>query len=54
MFKNDKVKLDNFEVRVIINALNEKRTKLLSIDEDTEILDELILKYINVLDRIRS
>lgn len=42
-----KIKVDNFEVRVLINGLNEYRNKLLSENEDTELLDEIILKYLD-------
>lgn len=51
-FKNRKIKLDNFEVRVIINSLNDKRTKLLSLNEDTDIIDNIMLKYLDVLDKM--
>ena len=54
MFKFRKriIKLDNFEVRVIINSLNEKRTKLLSLKEDTDIIDNIMLKYLDILDKM--
>lgn len=42
-----KIKVDNFEVRVLINGLSELRNKLLSENEDTELLDEIILKYLD-------
>ena len=46
-----KIKLDNFELKVIINSLNELRTKLLNQNKETDIIDELLLKYINVLEK---
>ena len=46
-----KIKLDNFELKVIINSLNEMRNKLLNQKKETDIIDELILKYINVLEK---
>ena len=49
-FRKRKIKLDNFEVRVIINSLNEKRTKLLTLKEDTDIIDNIMLKYLDILD----
>ena len=46
-----KIKLDNFELKVIINSLNEMRSKLLNKNKETDIIDELLLKYINVLEK---
>ena len=46
-----KIKLDNFELKVIINSLNEMRSKLLNQNKETDIRDELLLKYINVLEK---
>ena len=46
-----KIKLDNIELKVIINSLNELRTKLLNQNKETDIIDELLLKYINVLEK---
>ena len=46
-----KIKLDNFELKVIINSLNEMRNKLLNQNKETDIIDELHLKYINVLEK---
>ncbi len=46
-----KIKLDNFELKVIINSLNEMRNKLLNQNKETDIIDELLLKYINVLEK---
>ncbi len=46
-----KIKLDNFEIKVIINSLNEMRTKLLRQKEDTDLINELLMKYIKVLEK---
>ena len=46
-----KIKLDNFELKVIIKSLNEFRNQLISENEDYEFLDELLLKYISVLNK---
>ena len=46
-----KIKLDNFELKVIINSLNEMRNKLLNQNKESDIIDELLLKYINVLEK---
>ena len=46
-----KIKLDNFELKVVINSLNDLRNKLISEDKDFGIVDELLMKYINVLNK---
>lgn len=46
-----KIKLDNFELKVIIKSLNEFRNQLINENEDYEFLDELLLKYISVLNK---
>ncbi len=46
-----KIKLDNFELKVIINSLNEMRNKLLNQKKETDVIDELLLKYINLLEK---
>ena len=45
-----KIKLDNFELKVIINSLNEMRNKLLNQNKETDVIDELLLKYITILE----
>ena len=49
--KKYSIKLDNFELKVIINSLNEMRTKLLNQKKDTDLIDELLLKYITILEK---
>lgn len=46
-----KIKIDNFELKVIINSLNEMRNKLLNQNKDTDLIDELLMKYITVLEK---
>ncbi len=47
-----KVKLDDFELRVIIKSLNETRTKLISEGEDdTHLVDDIIIKCLDVLQK---
>lgn len=46
-----KIKLDNFELKVIINSLNEMRNKLLNQNKETDVIDELLLKYITILEK---
>lgn len=48
-----KIKVDNFEVRVLINGLRVMRNELLSEKEDTEIVDNMILKYIDYLKKCK-
>ena len=48
-----KIKVDNFEVRVLINGLSELRNKLLSENEDTEIVNDMILKYLDYLEKCK-
>ena len=49
--KKLKLKLDVYELKIIINSLNEMRNKLLSQSEETFVIDELLLKYINILEK---
>lgn len=49
--KKKKIKLDKYEIGVVINSLNEMRNKLLKENKDTEVVDELLLKYINILEK---
>ena len=46
-----KIKIDNFELKVIINSLNEMRNKLLNQNIDTELIEELLMKYITILEK---
>ena len=46
-----KIKLDNFELKVVIKSLNEMRTQLLNQNKTTDFIDELLLKYITVLEK---
>lgn len=46
-----KIKLDNFELKVIINSLNEMRNKLLNQNKETDLIDDLLLKYITILEK---
>ena len=50
MFKffKRKIKLESFEVRIIINSLKAMRNKLIENNEDTEYVDEILLKYLQV------
>lgn len=50
MFKffKRKIKLESFEVRIIINSLKVMRNKLIENNEDTEYVDEILLKYLQV------
>ena len=50
MFKffKRKIKLESFEVRIIINSLKVMRNKLIENNEDTEYVEEILLKYLKV------
>lgn len=38
---DEKKKLDNFELKVIINSLNEMRNKLLNQNKETDLIDDI-------------
>ena len=46
-----KIKLDNYELKLIIYSLNELRNNLVTENKDFEIVDEVLMKYINVLNK---
>lgn len=46
-----KIKLDNYELKLIIYSLNELRNNLVAENKDYEIVDEVLMKYINVLNK---
>lgn len=54
MFKffKRKIKLESFEVRIIINSLKVMRNKLIENNEDTEYFDEILLKYLCGLNKM--
>ncbi|MEG1582223.1 MAG: hypothetical protein RR334_03640 [Clostridia bacterium] len=49
--KKKKIIVDDYEIKIIINALNEMRTKLISESRPTETIDEMLLKYIALLEK---
>ena len=44
------LELDKYELRILINALNEFRTKLVQESKETEYVDDVLLKAIEVLE----
>ena len=46
-----KIKLDSYELKLIIHSLNELRNSLISQNKDYDIVDEVLMKYINVLNK---
>lgn len=48
------LKLDKYEYGVIFNTLNDKRNQLLSEEKDTEIIDNVLLKVIDVIDKCKG
>ncbi len=52
MFGNyKKIKVDNNELRILINCLNEMRTKMINENRDITVINDLILKYICILEK---
>lgn len=49
--KKFKLLVDCYELKIIIKALNELRTKQLNDSKPTEAIDELLLKSIDLLDK---
>lgn len=49
--KKFKLLVDNYEIRIIIKALNELRTKQLNEERPTEAIDELLMKVIKKYER---
>ncbi|HFI0789868.1 TPA: hypothetical protein ACGO6U_001808 [Streptococcus suis] len=47
--KKYKLKLDIYELK-IINSLNEFRNKLIRENENTDGIDELLIKYMEIID----
>ena len=46
-----KLVVDNYELKIIINALNDLRTKQINELRPTEPVDELLLKMIGILEK---
>ena len=49
--KKFKLLVDSYELKIIINSLNELRTKQLNELRPTDAIDELLLKMIKTLDK---
>ena len=49
--KKIKIKLDSFELNLLINSVNEFRNMLLAEDLPTEDVDELLLKLIDTYEK---
>lgn len=47
------LELDKYEIGIIINALNDLRNRLLNAKEDTEPVDEVLLKAIDAPEKKR-
>lgn len=47
--KKIKLKIDVYELKILINALNELRNILVKNNKSTDIVDELLIKYIDIL-----
>lgn len=49
--QNKKIKLDNYEIKLIIKALNELRNTSLRNSEHTDFINEVLIKYIKILEK---
>ncbi len=49
--KKTQLKLDSFELNLLINGMNEFRNMLLEEDLPTEDVDELLLKLIDIYEK---
>ena len=49
--KKYKLKLDIYELKIIINSLNEFRNKLIKEEKYTDSVNDLLLKFINTLQK---
>lgn len=49
--KKIKLKVDTYELKIIINSLNELRNKCIRESISTDAVDELLLKYINIVNK---
>lgn len=47
------LELDKYEIGIVINALNDLRNRLLNAKEDTEPVDEVLLKAIDAPEKKR-
>lgn len=47
------LELDKYEIGIIINALNDYRKKILNAKEDTEPVDEVLLKALDAPEKKR-
>ena len=47
------LELDKFEIGIVINALNEFRTKLIREDKETDVVDEVLLKVLDAPEKKR-
>ncbi len=48
------LELDKYEIGIIINALNDLRNRLLNAKEDTEPVDEILLKAIDAPEKKKT
>lgn len=48
------LKLDRYDFGIIFNSLNEKRNELIANEQDTEIVDNALLKVIEAKERYKG
>ena len=48
------LRLDKYDYGVILNTLNDKRTEMITNNQDTEIIDNTLLKVIEAKERYKG
>lgn len=48
------IEVDKYELGIIINALNELRNMLISLEKDTDAVDDVLLKVLDAPEKRRS
>ena len=49
-----KLRLDRYDYGIILNTLNDRRTEMIKNDQDTEIIDNTLLKVIEAKERYKG
>ena len=48
------LRLDRYDYGIILNTLNDRRTEMIKNDQDTEIIDNTLLKVIEAKERYKG
>ena len=46
-----KIKLDEYDLRIVIKALNEFRNRLIQLEYNTEPVDDLFVRFVETLNK---